>query len=78
MPKRQKRARPYVGSKSSETGCAYGPHEMNGITDLAAKISLAAGTVSDRRTQAPNARTGARRVERQKRFKALSGSRVAV
>ena len=51
MPKRQKRARPYVGSKSSETGCAYGPHETHGTTELAGEVSLAAGTVPDHRTQ---------------------------
>ena len=51
VPKRQKRARPYVGSKSSETGCAYGPHETHGTTELAGEVSLAAGTVPDHRTQ---------------------------
>ena len=73
--KRQKRSRPYVGSKNSAPGFACGPHETHRTKELAAEISLAAGTVPDRRTQ--RAYGNAARVKRHKRFKALSGSRGA-
>ena len=41
----------YSGSKRSETGCAYGPHETHYSTTLTAGISLTTEVVSNRGTQ---------------------------